>query len=284
MKFSFWQIVIFGITVFWAVPAASQTLNLTWDPSTDQAVAGYQLYYQAEVAQPPFYGTEAIQGDSPIDTGPYTTFDISLPDDGRVYYLAVTAYNDFGEESTFSNVIANFPRPVLLGPGPNSPDTGPDVIFSWFHESTDSNTTYTLVFGPEAEVKSSGFYGPGKGPQALWLAVAACLLAFGLWRRCRSGKQARTKLMVLGVCVAGLLSACGGGGGGSGSTTSADGSGTGVILPGIETEIVSGITQQSYQVEDLLPDETYYWKVVAVDSEGREVESVTSSFNTSADF
>jgi hypothetical protein len=276
MRLSFCQSITLLIMILWVSSATAQTLTLAWDPSTDSAVAGYQLYYQVESPRPPFDGSEAAQGFSPIDVGPYNSQDIDLPDDGRVYYFAVTAYTNLGYESAFSNIIANFPRPVLLGPSQNSPEAGPTVTFNWSHEAIDPDTTYTLIYGSEAGVLASGWWGSVKADSGWWMIVFWSLVLWTLFRS-RSNRIAWLQVMMAaGLFAVCLLSACGGGGG--------DGSGSNEAIPGIETLVVSGIANQYYETADLLPGQTYYWKILAVDSQGREVESDLASFRTLTDF
>lgn len=80
------------------------TVTLEWDlPSQDSdLVAGYLLYY-GEGSGPPYEGTEANEGPSPIDVGDVTTFTVAGLDDTRSYFFAVTAYNAEGLESDYSN-------------------------------------------------------------------------------------------------------------------------------------------------------------------------------------
>ena len=74
---------------------ASQSVNLAWDPNSEQNLAGYRVYY----------GTESSN---------YTqTMDASIPSatvtdltEGTTYYFAVTAYNTEGVESGYSNEVS----------------------------------------------------------------------------------------------------------------------------------------------------------------------------------
>jgi hypothetical protein len=84
--------------------AYAATITLAWDPPSEnpQLVAGYLLYY-GNVSGPPYEGTEANEGPSPIDVGNVTTFSFNGLDDTRDWFFAVTAYNKEGSESTYSN-------------------------------------------------------------------------------------------------------------------------------------------------------------------------------------
>jgi len=80
------------------------TVTLEWDlPSQDSdLVAGYLLYYGGD-SGPPYEGTEANEGSSPIDVGNVTTFTVAGLDETRSHFFAVTAYNAEGVESDYSN-------------------------------------------------------------------------------------------------------------------------------------------------------------------------------------
>ena len=83
----------------------ASTVVLQWDPNTDTDLAGYKVYYQADSSTPPFQGTGATQGPSPIDVHNQTTATISGLDPAHAYYFAVTAYNTSGVESVYSNIV-----------------------------------------------------------------------------------------------------------------------------------------------------------------------------------
>jgi hypothetical protein len=85
----------------------ASTVVLQWDPNTDTGLAGYKVYYQADSSTPPFKGTGATQGPSPILIDKATTTaTISGLDPAHPYYFAVTAYNTSGVESAYSNIVS----------------------------------------------------------------------------------------------------------------------------------------------------------------------------------
>jgi len=325
------QGLVFLVTLLWVSVSLGQTLSLEWDPNNDPNVAGYLVYYQDGSPQPPFVGEGALQGGSPIDTGPDNFLDLDLPDDGRVYYFAVTAYDDAGQESAYSNIVASRPRPVLLTPVRASQLADPTVTFSWFHEVTDPQTTYTLIIGPEAEVGEAGFFGySGKPGSAWWLVALGMAGGWFLVFRLRRGTLCQ--MLLVSILGASLVTACGGGGefddlinngnvpvgevgsgpvgadsGDStvpseeidppleeGSSTPEDpvdpsdestiptdtGSLPDVEMPVVETFFISGISDQFIDVVGLEPGQTYYWKIVAVDGQGQEIESEVFHFTT----
>ena len=99
----FFYACIFSIVTVTAGQARDITLQ--WDASTDPAVTGYKLYYNADSANTPLNGTGAAQGASPYNTKKVTTATLTGLDPNRPYYFAVTAYNASGTESSYSNVV-----------------------------------------------------------------------------------------------------------------------------------------------------------------------------------
>jgi len=101
-------------------------VTLTWN--TSASATGYKIYYDANylASGPPYNGTGAYEGPSPIDVGPATRFTIhDLPDGG--YRFALTAYNAYGE-SGFSPDVVHLPQYTLSvntsGQGSVSPPGG----------------------------------------------------------------------------------------------------------------------------------------------------------------
>ena len=100
-------------------PTYALDVTLAWDANTELDVAGYKLYYKAESSGPPYNGTGAAEGDSPITLtidnpgDPYNLDDPDNPeftlaglDDGEVYFFAVTAYNADDLQSDYSNEVS----------------------------------------------------------------------------------------------------------------------------------------------------------------------------------
>jgi hypothetical protein len=91
------------------------TVILNWDADTDPNVAGYKVYYQADSSTQPYQGSGAAQGASPIDVRNQTTARISGLDPNHAYFFAVTSYDVFGTESSYSNPasIAETAPPII---------------------------------------------------------------------------------------------------------------------------------------------------------------------------
>lgn len=90
-----------------AIPTSgiSATVFLQWDPSTEADAAGYKVYYQAGSSAVPFEGSGATEGSAPIDVGNTTMATVSGLAPESSFYFAVTAYDNYGIESVYSNVI-----------------------------------------------------------------------------------------------------------------------------------------------------------------------------------
>ena len=80
-----------------SVPTTS-SVTLTWDPNTDGDLAGYKIY-QATASGA--YG--AVLGTVPTGTVTYQATGLSA---NTTYYFVITAYDDAGNESSFSNEVS----------------------------------------------------------------------------------------------------------------------------------------------------------------------------------
>jgi len=107
---------IFIFTLFgliYASTAFALDFTFTWTANTE-SVDGYKLYYKLEDGNPPFDGTAATEGDSPvvIEGGDVTTFTIHGLLDNAIYYFALTAYKG-SLESDYSKIVAIIPPPTI---------------------------------------------------------------------------------------------------------------------------------------------------------------------------
>jgi len=84
----------------------SGTLNLAWEASSDSAVVGHLVYYGTRP------GTYEHSADAGSTTGSSNTINYTLRDlsKGQTYYVAVTAYDRFGNESDFSNEVTGLAK------------------------------------------------------------------------------------------------------------------------------------------------------------------------------
>lgn len=93
-----WFVVVLSVM---SVPAFAGDVELTWDHSTSTTVTGYNVYwglasgaYTSHVAIP-YQNTYILTGLQP-----------------NTYYIAVTAFDQYGNESGYSNEV----RVVVTGP------------------------------------------------------------------------------------------------------------------------------------------------------------------------
>jgi len=121
-------VLMFSTALFFsrAGPCLALDITLAWNASA--GATGYKIYYDTNymTSGPPYNGTGAYEGPSPIDVGSAIQFTIhDLPDAG--YRFALTAYNDFGE-SGLSADVALPPQHTLsvntTGQGSISPSGG----------------------------------------------------------------------------------------------------------------------------------------------------------------
>ena len=103
------------IILFLAFPASSGAISviLEWDPNTETDLEGYKVYYNTGSGGPPYNGTGAVEGSSPVDVKNVTTFTLTGLSNVESYYFVVTAYDTEGLESGYSNEVS-------VGASPNN--------------------------------------------------------------------------------------------------------------------------------------------------------------------
>ena len=138
----FFSTLLFLLSTFLiAGPAAAAQVTLAWDANAESDLAGYKVYYKTGVSGAPYDGTDADQGRSGI-TVPLGNlsdpanprFSLSGFSENTVYYLAVTAYNQQGNESGYSNEVSF-----------SDAGTPPDTVF-----------TITASAGPNGTISPAG--------------------------------------------------------------------------------------------------------------------------------
>jgi hypothetical protein len=263
--------------------ALARDISLAWDPTDDPYVAGYRLYYTNELPTGPFDGADLLEGPSPIDIGPTLTATVQGLDPDRIYYFAVTAYDAWGNESSFSNVIASHWQPAALFPQNEAVLSLGPVEFMWESAPEDIEiVSYNLHYSTDANALSNSL--------AMQTAPASALLAgmafFGIMGLgLRAGRTTRGLLLLAAAGSFFLVSGCGGGS--DGDFTAPPDNWTNIedhAYPEInpQVQIVTGLEEASHMMYDLEAGTTYYWKIVAVDSTGAEHESPVYRFTTEA--
>ena len=99
--------VVKTIVVFFAISVFSQaaTIRIAWDENSERDLAGYRVYW----------GTSSKQYQHFVDVGFRTTFELVDLPEGVRHYLAVTALDWWGNESSFSNQVHAYAgEPPLL--------------------------------------------------------------------------------------------------------------------------------------------------------------------------
>ncbi len=92
--------------------AGNESVIISWTPVTEHDIAGYKLYYGDK---PGFYfGSGSASGPSPIDVGDRTSIEINGLINGKLYYFAVTSYDnaELPQESVFSREISARPSAI----------------------------------------------------------------------------------------------------------------------------------------------------------------------------
>ncbi|MBI5585757.1 MAG: fibronectin type III domain-containing protein, partial [Deltaproteobacteria bacterium] len=89
-------IIGFFMLLFLVVQAQAAQVTLAWDPNTETDLAGYKLYY----------GTSSGNYSNSVAMGNVTTYIVANLTDGVTYYFSLTAIDQEGFESGYSNEIS----------------------------------------------------------------------------------------------------------------------------------------------------------------------------------
>ena len=102
-----------------STPSYALDVTLAWDAcSPCDNLLGYMLYYSAGgEGGPPYDGTGANEGESPIVTRPTTTFRLTGLDETETYFFTITAYNVYGESAYSNEVCVNCPTETNMQNG-----------------------------------------------------------------------------------------------------------------------------------------------------------------------
>jgi hypothetical protein len=95
-----------AMTALASGPAAAGSVDVEWDPLP--GATGYRVYY----------GTQSGQYTQVKDAGNRTTVTLSGLTDCRDYFMAVKAYNAYGESAEYSNEVFGWARPAVTSPAP----------------------------------------------------------------------------------------------------------------------------------------------------------------------
>ena len=81
------------LILFVAQMSYAASLNLAWYPNQEEDLGGYKIYY----------GTSSRDYGFPVDAGNNTAYELPGLDEGETYYIALTAYDIFQNESDKSD-------------------------------------------------------------------------------------------------------------------------------------------------------------------------------------
>ncbi len=88
-------ISIFAFALLTTFPAYAVDITSSWDANTEADLAGYKVYY----------GTVSGNYTVSLDVGNATSATIDSLDFNTTYFFAVTAYDNAGNESDFSDEV-----------------------------------------------------------------------------------------------------------------------------------------------------------------------------------
>jgi len=138
------RIIALASLLLACAPAIAGNLKVSWQPNTESDLAGYFVYY----------GTKDRPLGARVDAGRQTQYLIQNLKAGETYYIVVTAVDQNGNESEFSEQIAARvlteqekiggapPQHYLLQSHPNP-----------FQIPSHANTAITFELGEESPVK-----------------------------------------------------------------------------------------------------------------------------------
>ncbi len=113
-------IIYFIILLLFPPSALAGQLRLAWDQNAESDLAGYKV----------FFGTSSRNYLGSIDVGKVTAYTLKGLTEGKIYYIAVTAYDIYYNESEYSyevNGAANEPSlPISLAPPTITPSPIPE--------------------------------------------------------------------------------------------------------------------------------------------------------------
>ncbi|MDO9124581.1 MAG: fibronectin type III domain-containing protein, partial [Deltaproteobacteria bacterium] len=102
------KIFFLSLLIFIGLPflASAAQLRLAWDPNTESDLVGYKVYF----------GTSSKQYTASVDVGNVNIYALRGLTEGQTYYIAVTAYDLYFNESVYSievNGVAIEPSPPI---------------------------------------------------------------------------------------------------------------------------------------------------------------------------
>jgi hypothetical protein len=84
--------------------ANAKTVTIGWDSNDEPDLEGYVIYRNTNSPGPPYNYSDTLPEDELVDPL-HPKAQLTGLQEGKEYYIALTAYNDEGVESSFSNDI-----------------------------------------------------------------------------------------------------------------------------------------------------------------------------------
>ncbi len=138
------RIIILAILLLVCTPAFGGEIKIVWQPNTEPDLAGYYVYYGAK--------------DRPlgarINVGRQTQYTIQNLPAGETYYIAITAFDQTGNESTFSQQTE-----ARVAGGSEKGESAPsrhELLPNYpnpFKIPADKNTAITFLLRADSPVK-----------------------------------------------------------------------------------------------------------------------------------
>ena len=126
-------IIIISVCGLLSGGAWAFSVTLGWDPNSELDLAGYRIYYDTD-SGPPYRNSINVPLTNPEFNRYSPEYTVTGLVDGNVYYFAVTAYNDFGLESQYSNEVstgnASSNEPPLLSSLEANSQNGSTAVYT----------------------------------------------------------------------------------------------------------------------------------------------------------
>lgn len=121
------------------VSCGASSIEFSWDSSPNSQTAGYKIYYNVDSLGYPYLNI--------VDVGTTTNYNLTNLSQNDKYYVVITAYDNLGNESWYSDeVVAQTLQkplsPALLSPSDNSVSIVNPLTFVW---STSQNTQKYII-------------------------------------------------------------------------------------------------------------------------------------------
>jgi hypothetical protein len=173
------------MVMFWAIPgiARAGTITLAWNANPEPGIAGYILYY----------GTTPGAYSASINVGNKTSYVFTEPQEGRVYYFALQAFNVAGVGGPLSTEISSTTLNHANYDGDDKSDfvTYNPADGKWNIYQSATGTILTIQWGLSSDIPLTGDYdGDGKSDIAVFRPSS------GMWFILQSSSRFDTSIPV----------------------------------------------------------------------------------------